>query len=236
MLVFPPGHGRFLERECSWTPCRRAAAATGTPLYFLVHANTKRRLDQQSASRHRLQRDYVDSNSQGAFSSDCWIWQWGERLPLERTALLHCLMHFACHPQVLNPLPTINKGFPWFSSCGDRSRLHCLSTVLRPVQPRASIFRYVVVPMLLCQLCSRTTPHARFAVEYNLLILVRLTEAKAVLELVLGEKYGVWLRLYWEIDCTRYVAFLVLCRFADVYARESVGCKSALHHAVRRTD
>lgn len=97
------------------------------------------------------------------------------------------------------------------------SRLTRGPTLLFPIQPAASVLADVLIPVLLCQLRGRATPHAAAAVEDDLLVRGRLLEAELVPEFFGGEEVGVRGGLDGDVDGGGDVAGLVFVGFADVW-------------------
>ena len=104
-----------------------------------------------------------------------------------------------------------------------RLSLPTLAPVLLPVHPTALVLRNILVPKLLRQLRRRCAPHARFAVEHQLLVHRRLAEAEAIFELLFWEEQGIGLGFDRNVDGVWDVAVLVLVRFSNVYDW-SAGC------------
>ena len=95
-------------------------------------------------------------------------------------------------------------------------RLATLPAIPLPVHPTALVLRNILIPKLLRQLRGRRAPHARFAVEHQLLVHRGLAEAEAVFELLLRQEHGIGLRLHGDVDRAGDEACFVLGGLADV--------------------
>lgn len=99
---------------------------------------------------------------------------------------------------------------------GQISRLARLTPIALPIQPAALVLGNILIPSLSRQVRRRRAPHARFAVEHQLLVHRRLAEAEAILELGFVQEHGVGLRLDWDVDRAGDETGLVLGGLADV--------------------
>jgi hypothetical protein len=99
------------------------------------------------------------------------------------------------------------------------SRLASLTTVVLPIHPTALVLGNILIPILPCQVSRSRAPHARFAIEHQLLIHRRLAEAEAILELGFVQEHGVGLGLDWDVDRAGDETSLVLGGLADVWKR-----------------
>ena len=86
-----------------------------------------------------------------------------------------------------------------------------------PIHPTPPILAHALVPILQRQLRRRAAPHARLAVEHDLLIRRRLVEAEAVVKVGGGQGERVGLRGQRDVDGAGYRAGgLQLRGLADV--------------------
>ena len=96
------------------------------------------------------------------------------------------------------------------------SRFARRTSVLFPVEPATAIFRNVGISMLLRQLGSRTTSHARPAVKDDFLIHFRLGETETVFELLFRQEQSVRLGLDGKVDRSGNMASFEFRRFTNV--------------------
>ena len=74
----------------------------------------------------------------------------------------------------------------WFTRC---------ASLLLPIQPTTSVLSYILVSMLLRQLCCGTASNARSAIKYYLFVCLRFGEAETIFELFFREEECIWLGL-----------------------------------------
>jgi hypothetical protein len=97
------------------------------------------------------------------------------------------------------------------------SRLTALPTLPLPIHPAPLILGNILIPILPRQTRRSRAPHARFAIENQLLVHRRLAEAKAVLELGFVQEHGVGLGFDWDVDRAGDEPCFVLGGLADVW-------------------